>query len=69
MHYMYNMLFQDRNLKIFLGRGTALPQTPPHWGGRNHSPDRTPPPRRSTPRAFGARFYASRIFSADCWQP
>jgi len=35
MHY--NTLFQDRNLKNFLGR----PQTPPHWGGRN--PPQTPP--------------------------
>ena len=26
MHY--NTLFQDRNLKNFLGRGTAPPQTP-----------------------------------------
>ena len=25
--------------------------------------------QRYTPRAFGARFYAFRIFSADCWQP
>ena len=66
MHY--NMLFQDRNLKNFLVRGTAPPQNPPHWGGRNHSPYSTPPPRRSTSRAFGARFYVSRIFSVDCWQ-
>jgi len=28
MHY--NRLFQDRDLKIFSGSGTALPQTPPH---------------------------------------
>ena len=41
MHY--NMLFQDRNLKNFLVRGTAPPQNPPHWGGRNHSPYPTPP--------------------------
>ena len=25
--------------------------------------------RRSTPRAFSAWFYASLIFSADCWRP
>ena len=28
MHY--NKLFQERNLKNFLGSGTAPPQTPPH---------------------------------------
>jgi len=37
MHY--NMLFQDRNLTNFLGRGTAPPQTPLHWGGKKPSPD------------------------------
>jgi len=31
MHY--NTLFQDRNLNNFLGRGTARPQTTPHWSG------------------------------------
>jgi len=41
MHY--NTLFQDRNLKKFLGKVTAPPQTHPHWGGRNPSPDPTPP--------------------------
>ena len=40
MHH--NTLFQDRNLKNFLGRGTAPPKTPPHWGGRNPSPYPTP---------------------------
>jgi len=35
----YNTLFQDINLKNFLGRGTAPLQTPPHWGGRNPFPD------------------------------
>ena len=50
MHY--KTLFQDRNLKNFLGRGTARPQTSPHWGGRN-LPDPTPPPRRLDRRAFG----------------
>jgi len=34
----HNTLFRERNLKIFLGRGTA----PPHWGGKNPSPDPTP---------------------------
>ena len=37
MHY--NTLFQDRNLKNFLGRGIVPPQTTPHLGGRNPSPD------------------------------
>jgi len=32
--------FQKRNLKNFLWRGTAHPQTPPHWG--EGSPDLTP---------------------------
>ena len=40
MHY--NTLFQDRNLKNFLGRGTA--KTPPQ----------TLPPSRLDRRAFGA---------------
>jgi len=39
MHY--NTLFQDRNLKNFLGRGTAPPQT-------------LPTGERETRRAFGA---------------
>jgi len=52
MHY--NMLFQDRDLKNFPGRGTASPQTPPHRGGKIPSPDHTPPPRRLDRRAFGA---------------
>ena len=55
MHY--NTLFQDKNLKNFPGRGTAPPQTSPHWGGRNPSPDPTSPCRRLRRldrRAFGA---------------
>jgi len=79
MHY--NTLFQDRNLKHFLGRGTASRQTPPTGKGeipphgRPHPTSSAPTRpqssrlRRSTPRAFGAQFYASRIFSADFWQP
>ena len=75
MHY--NMLFQVINLKKFLGRSTAPPQTPPHWGSEKPSSDPTPSAptaprssrlRRSTPRVFGARFYSSRIFNADCRQ-
>jgi len=46
-----NTLFQDKDLKNFPGRGTALPQTLPHWEGRIPSPD---PPRRLDRRAFGA---------------
>jgi len=53
MHY--NTLFQDRNLKNFLRRGTASPQTLPHWGGRNPSPDPTPP---HPPGAYGASLVA-----------
>ena len=52
MHY--NTLFQERNLKNFLGRGTAPPQSPLLWGGRNPSPDLTLPSRRLDRRAFGA---------------
>ena len=53
MHY--NTLFQDRNLKNFPVRGTAPPQTSPHWGGRNPSPDPTPRRlQRLDRRAFGA---------------
>jgi len=51
MHY--NTLFKDRNLKNFMGRGTAPRQTHPHSGGRNPSPDLTPPPR-----AYGASIVA-----------
>ena len=54
MHY--NTLFQEIG-KNFRGRGTAPPQTLPHWGGRNHSPDPNSPPRRLRRldrRAFGA---------------
>ena len=40
----------------------TLFQTPPHPTPRRLD-------RRSTPCDFGARFYASRIFSANCWQP
>jgi len=75
MHY--NTLFQDRNLKNFLERDTATPQTSPHWGGRNPSPYPTPPRRRLRRldrRAFGAPHLALSALgfmrpSADCWQP
>jgi len=63
MHY--NTLFQERNLKKKFGRGTAPPETPPHWGGRNPSPDTTPPPRRLgrlDRRAFDARFLCVPYF-------
>jgi len=66
MHY--NTLFQDRNLKNFWGGALPLPSPLP----RPHTTPSAPTaPRssrllRSTPRAFGAWFYATSIFSADC---
>jgi len=64
MHY--NTLFQDRNLKNFLGRGTAPSQTPPHWREKFlPMADPTPPPlrlQRLNRRTFGAPHLALSAF-------
>jgi len=76
MHY--NTLFQDINLKKVSGAGHSPSlDGDPSPLGRETPPGPNPTPsaptarrssrlRRSTPRAFGARFYASSIFNADC---
>ena len=63
MHY--NTLFQDRNLKNFLGRGTAPSQTPPHWRGRNSSPWQTP---RHPLGAYGASIVAPSALHTSCFR-